>query len=150
VLLALTFFNIFFAGLLAGEEFIVRFGVRRAIVRLADPDHIRIRQALIRALRIPVPILFFLALLSGAAVIYLGPLGGQAFGLRVAGVAALLLFIGVTLGGTVPINQAALDWSPRTPPDDWRTLVRRWERLDTIRTLAAVAAFACFLSAILY
>jgi len=150
MLLALIFLNLFFSGLLAGEEFIVRFGVRGAIARLADPDHIRIRQALIRALRILVPILFFLALLSGAAVVYLGPLEGQAFVLRAAGLAALLLFIAVTLSGTVPINKAALDWSPRVPPDDWRILVRRWERLDTVRTLAALAAFASFLAANVY
>ncbi len=149
MLLALIFLNLFFSGLLAGEEFIVRFGIRGAIARLADPDHIRIRQALIRALRILVPILFFLALLSGAAVVYLSPLDGQAFVLRAAGLAALL-FIAVTLSGTVPINKAALDWSPRVPPDDWRILVRRWERLDTVRTLAALAAFASFLAANVY
>src|SRR5579862_9420365 len=94
MLSALTFLNLFFSGLLAGEEFIVRFGVRGAIARLADPEHIRIRQALILGLRALVPSIFFLTLLSGAAVAYLG--ARPALILRGAGLGALVVFIAVT------------------------------------------------------
>jgi hypothetical protein len=33
------------------------------------------------------------------------------------------------------------------PPGDWKALVGRWERLDTVRTVAAVMAFALLLTA---
>jgi len=69
-------------------------------------------------------------------------------GFRWAGVAAVQTRNAATFLGTVPINQAALDWSPEAPPSDWRALVDRWERLNTVRTWAAVLAFACFLTAV--
>jgi uncharacterized membrane protein len=58
----------------------------------------------------------------------------------------LLVWILVTLFGTVPINEAALDWRPDAPPANWRALVDRWERLNTVRTCAAVLAFAFLLT----
>jgi len=143
--------NVLCVGLLAGEEFVIRYGVRAPLASLDDPAHIRFRQALIYRLRILVPSIFLAALLTGIAVTVLsGFVNGfdTAFGVRCAGVLALLTFITVTLTGTVPINQAALKWTPAAPPKNWRALVRRWERLDTWRTWAALSAFALFLAAL--
>jgi uncharacterized membrane protein len=50
-----------------------------------------------------------------------------------------------TLAGTAPINQAALRWDAAGPPADWLDVIRRWERLDTVRAAAATLAFALFL-----
>jgi len=141
---ALSLVNLLGAGLLAGEEFIVRFGVRGPLASLDPAAHIRLRQALIRTLRLLVPALFAVTLLSAiatAAVTGLAP--GWQF--RTAGLAALILFIMVTLAGTVPINQAVLAWDPEHPPSGWQGAIRRWERLDDVRTAAAVAAFLFFL-----
>ncbi|MGF7181840.1 anthrone oxygenase family protein [Tunturiibacter psychrotolerans] len=66
---------------------------------------------------------------------------------RCAGLFALLVFISITLGGTVPINQAALTWNAAEPPEGWQAMINRWERLDTARTWAAIAAFLFFLAA---
>jgi uncharacterized membrane protein len=52
-----------------------------------------------------------------------------------------------TFFGTVPINAAALGWSPEAPPANWKAQVDRWERLNTVRAWAALVAFACFLTA---
>jgi hypothetical protein len=41
-----------------------------------------------------------------------------------------------------------LAWEPSAPPKNWPTLVSRWERLDTVRCWAAMAAFALFLTAV--
>jgi len=142
----LVWLNLLFAGLLAGEEFVIRFGVRGPLAALEPGTQIALRQALILKLRVLVPTIFFLALLSGAAATALGE-RGWGFDLRCVGMLALLVFIGVTLGGTVPINKAALDWNPDAPPPQWRALVTRWETLDTVRTWAALAAFALFLAA---
>lgn len=142
----LGFMNLFCAGILAGEEFVICYGVRAPIASLDDIAHIRVRQALIRTLRVLVPAIFGLAILSGiGATIMNGFASG--FALRCAGILALLLFIGITLGGTVPINEAALAWNPATPPSNWRALIRRWEQLDTARCWVAVIAFALFLAA---
>jgi uncharacterized membrane protein len=132
--------SVLFAGLLAGEEFVIRYGVRGPLASLDDRSHILFRQALIYKLRILVPAMYALTLLSAVAVTVLdGTSGGIAF--RAAAIAALLVWIAATLGGTVPINEAVLEWSASAPPPTWRTQVDRWEHLNTLRTWAAVIAF---------
>ena len=143
----LAFLNVLCAGVLAGEEFVIRYGVRAPVASLEDRPHLQLRQALIRTLRVLVPAVFGLTTLSGIAVTALGG-SGLGLGLRCAGLVALVAFISITLGGTVPINQAILTWDVASPPKDWQALVRRWERLDTIRTWAAISAFGLFLAAV--
>jgi uncharacterized membrane protein len=53
-----------------------------------------------------------------------------------------------TFIGTVPINEALLTWRPDAPPENWKTIIKRWERLDMVRAWAAITAFACFLTAV--
>jgi uncharacterized membrane protein len=139
--------SLFLAGILAGEEFVVRYGVRAPLAALDDQSHIQFRQGLIRTLRVLVPAIFVSAFVSGMAVAILDGTGAG-FVFRWAGVLALLIWILVTLFGTVPINEGALDWRPEAPPPNWKALVDRWERLNTVRTWAAVAAFALFLTAV--
>ena len=143
----LGFVNLFCVGLLAGEEFVIRYGVRAPIASLDIQPHIQVRQALIRTLRILVPAVFALTIISGVSVTVASGFD-QSFGLRCAGLLALLTFIGITLGGTVPLNQAVLTWEPTAPPGNWRMLISQWERLDTLRCWAAITAFAFFLAAI--
>jgi hypothetical protein len=64
------------------------------------------------------------------------------------GLLAVLVWSVTTFLGTVPINKAMLTWWPDDPPKDWRAVVSRWERLDTVRFWAAVTAFAFFLTAV--
>lgn len=142
------FVNLFCLGILAGEEFTIRYGVRAPVASLDDRAHIVLRQALIRKLRILVPIIFATSIISGIAVIVLNSFNfNLEFGLRCAGLLALITFITVTLKGTVPINQAALTWNPIAPPQNWRSLISRWEQLDNVRFWVAVAAFVLFLAA---
>ena len=138
--------SVFFAGLLAGEEFVIRCGVRGPLATLPDGPHILMRQALIRTLRILVPVLFLLTLLATLATTFLD--GAHYLPLRGAGVAALVVWMALTLGGTVPINAAAIEWDADAPPVDWRSQVDRWERLNTLRTTAAVVAFALLLASL--
>jgi uncharacterized membrane protein len=138
--------NLLCAGLLAGEEFVIRYGVRGPLASLDPEPGIRLRQALIYKLRVLVPAMFGLALLSGIAVALLGGLG-SGFDFRCAGLLSLVTFISITLAGTVPINKAALTWNPSAPPEGWQAMIRRWEQLDTLRTWAAIAAFGFFLAA---
>ena len=134
--------GLFLAGILAGEEFVVRYGVRGPLAALDDQAHIRLRQGLIGTLRVLVPATALPALVVGV-VVALVDRGAFAF----AGVGLLLGWLLVTVFGTVPINAGAMGWDPTAPPPNWRSLVDRWERLNTVRTWLAVLAFASFLTA---
>jgi uncharacterized membrane protein len=141
----LGFMSVFGAGLLAGEEFVIRYGVRGPLSRLDQEPHIRMRQGLIRTLRILVPAILVPTLLAAVAVtVVAGADGGLAF--RCAAILALLAWVAVTLRGTVPINEGALDWDPAAPPDNWRALVDRWEGLNSLRAWLAVGGFALLLA----
>ncbi|HEY5319673.1 MAG TPA: DUF1772 domain-containing protein [Galbitalea sp.] len=143
----IQFASVFLAGILAGEELVVRYGVHPSLGRLDAALQIRTRQALILKLRVLVPVVFLLtATASVATLIAEGT--GTGFGLRCAAAAALLVWILSTLIGTVPINKAILDWTPDSPPSGWTALITRWERLDVLRSSAAVVAFACLMLAI--
>jgi uncharacterized membrane protein len=137
------FINLFAAGLLAGAEVVVRYGVRDPLTVLDEQPQIVLRQALIRRLRILVPVLFGLTLVSGVAVAVVDGAGPGA-GFRWAALLALLAWTLITFTRTAPINKALVSWSPTAPPADWRDRVDRWERLNTLRAWAALAVFACF------
>jgi len=51
----LGFTNLLCAGMLAGEEFVIRYGVRAPVASLDPQPEIQLRQALIRRLRVLVP-----------------------------------------------------------------------------------------------
>ena len=75
----LEFIELFCAGLLAGAEFIVCFGVRSTITVLDEQPQVQLRQALIRRLRVLVPALNVPTLLSAVAVTILAGIG-EGFG----------------------------------------------------------------------
>jgi hypothetical protein len=143
----LEFVELFCAGLLAGAEFMVCFGVRSTITVLEEQPQVQLRQALIRRLRVLVPAVYVPTLVSAVAVTVLAGTG-EGFGFRCLGLLAVLVWTVTTFLGTVPINKATLTWRSDAPPRDWRAVVGRWERLDAVRFWAAVLAFAFFLTAV--
>ena len=143
---AIAILNLFFAGLLAGAELIVRLGVRDTLSVLDDRSHIRLRQALIRTLRVLVPAIMIPAILTGVGIALIAGNGPNVL-FRWAAAGSLFAFLGVTLFGTVPINAAALEWNADSPPPGWRATIQRWEALNTLRCILAILAFALFLTA---
>src|ERR1700723_4475592 len=95
------FLNLFFAGVLAGEEFVICYGVRAVVAVLDQQPQIELRHALIRKLRALVPAIFILTALSGLATISLDGIGAG-FILRCVAALGLLIWVMITLFGTVP------------------------------------------------
>ncbi|MBX3503413.1 MAG: DUF1772 domain-containing protein [Alphaproteobacteria bacterium] len=66
------------------------------------------------------------------------------------GLAAWLVYLGGVQAPTaainVPINQVVAAWTPTVPAGDWRALLERWTAFNTLRTIAATAAFALSLA----
>ena len=130
---------VFLIGLLAGEELVVRWGVHPALSAVDDHAHLRARQALVRRLRVLVPIVMLPAAALAAAVLVLG--AGPGLPLRWATLIAMLAFLLLSFLGTVPINIQVDGWEPDAPPPGWRAVIRRWARIDVLRSTAATAAF---------
>jgi uncharacterized membrane protein len=147
----IEYISLFLTGILAGEEFVVRYGVRGPLATLDDRSHIQLRQGLIRTLRVLVPAVFLPAFVSTIAVAVVDGTGGTGTGtgyaFRWAGVLALAIWFLVTLFGTIPINERAYEWQLDAPPSGWKATVDRWEKLNTVRTWSAVLAFALLLTA---
>jgi hypothetical protein len=130
-------------GMLAGEEFIVRWGVQPALTSLPDDAHLRARIALVKSLKVVVPALMVPAVLASVAVLVVAG-ADDGFGWRIGATAALAVFVLASFLGTVPINIGVNDWDPTHPPADWEHVVARWERIDVLRSSAAAAAFVLF------
>jgi hypothetical protein len=141
------FLSLFFAGVLAGEELVICYGVRTVIALLEQRPQIKLRHALIRKLRALVPALFILTALSLLAAMSLDETG-PGFRLRCLAALGLLIWVVTALFGTVPISKDTLTWRPDAPPNNWRVLVGRWERLDMARCWAAVISFAFLVAAV--
>lgn len=131
--------NLVCAGLLAGAFVLTRFGLRPAAAALEPRAHIALRRELIRVLGRLIPCLFGVALATSALVL---AVDGRSAGFqsRVSACALLVATMVVTLGGNVPLNRRMLTWLPQSPPPRWQHDVMRWDRLDTVRSLTAMAS----------
>src|SRR5690242_4891490 len=143
----LDLINVFFAGMLAGIEFVIHYGLRKPAEILDERSQLQFRQALVLRLRVLVPAFFVPVAVLGIALTFLGS-AAPGFGLRCAGMVALLIWIMIRVIGTVPINSATLTWQLSTPPTNWKAQVDHAERFHIVGVWAAILAFACFLTAV--
>ena len=145
--MTLEFLNLFFAGILAGLELSIHYGVHVPTVALDERPQIVLRQGLVRRLRWLVPAFFVpTALLGSLATVLDGDEPGVAF--RGAAILALVVWMVVRFAGTVRINSATLAWNPDAPPKDWREQIGTVEQFHVVGTWSAVLAFGFFLSAV--
>ena len=143
----LDFVNVFFAGMLAGVEFVIHYGLRAPAEILDERSQLQFRQALVLRLRVLVPAFFVPAAVSGIALTVLDG-AAPGFWFRCAGVVAMLTWIMIRVIGTVPLNSATLTWQPSAPPKNWKALVNHAERFHIVGVWAAILAFAFFLTAV--
>lgn len=140
----IQFIGVFLAGIFAGIEFLVRYGVHPSLARLGERAGIEARQALVRRLRVVVPAVMLptVAINTVAAVLDPGTV------VRWVGIGSLVAVLLFSFLGTVPINIAVNDWDAAVPPSDWRAVVHRWEVIDVFRSSTAILGFALVLAAL--
>ncbi|HLW00749.1 MAG TPA: hypothetical protein VKT82_18975 [Ktedonobacterales bacterium] len=143
----LDFVTLFFAGMLAGIEFVIHYGLRGPSEMLDDHAQLQLRKALVMRLRVLVPAFFVPTAVLGIALTVLNG-GAPGFWFRCAAVLAVGTWIVIRVVGTVPINSATADWQLSAPPGNWKALVNRAERFHSVGVWAAVLAFAFFLTAV--
>ena len=146
-IIVLDFVNVFFAGLLAGMEFVIHYGLRAPAEVLNDTAQLELRQALVLRLRVLVPAFFVPTAVSAIAVTLLD-WAAPGWWFRGVGMFALLIWIAFRVLGTVPINSATLTWQPSAPPKNWKALVSHAERFHDVGVWAVILSFALFLTAL--
>ncbi len=139
--------NVFFAGMLAGIEFVIHYGLRKPSEELPDHAQLQLRKALVMRLRVLVPAFFAPTAILGIGLTFLNT-SEPAFAFRCVAVIALFVWIVIRVIGTVPINSATADWQLNDPPADWKAQVARAERFHIIGAWAAILSFALFLIAV--
>ena len=143
----LDFVTLFFAGMLAGIEFVIHYGLRGPSELLDERAQLQLRQALVLRLRVLVPAFFVPTAVFGIIATLLNS-GAPGFVFRCAAVLALCTWVAIRVVGTVPINSATAEWQLSAPPANWKELVNRAERFHSVGVWAAVLAFALFLAAV--
>ena len=143
----LDFVNLFFAGMLAGIEFVIHYGLHGPSEALDEHAQLQLRQGLVMRLRVLVPAFFAPTAVLGIILTVLN-IGTSGIWFRCVAVLAVVLWILIRVVGTVPINSATADWQLNAPPKNWKELVSRAERFHIIGVWAAVLAFVFFLSAV--
>ena len=138
--------NVFFAGMLAGIEFVIHYGVRKPAETLDDNSQLQLRKVLVLKLRVLVPAFFAPVAILGLVLTFLNTTA-PGFVFRCVAVGALFIWIAIRVVGTVPINSATVDWQLNAPPQDWKAQVSHAERFHIVGVWAAVLTFALFLLA---
>jgi uncharacterized membrane protein len=146
-------------GLMAGLFFAWSFSVTPGIAFLPDREYLAAMQMMNRAILNPV----FLSCFMGAAILlplstwleYERPLPVAFWCLLAASAVYLIGVLGLTSGGNVPMNNA-LDVFNLSTASVEEIAARRasfeipWNRLNNIRTFAAIVSFALSVLACLY
>ena len=141
----LLFFELLFAGLLAGFEIAVHYALVKIPETIGAANQILLRQAMTRRLRVLSPGIFFPTLLLALAVT-VQEWHAPGLWLQGVGIAGLVLWIAIRIVRTVPINRGSMQWKPEDPPENWRALIRQAEKFHVVASWAAVIAFTCFLA----
>ncbi|QMW04253.1 FAD-dependent monooxygenase [Spirosoma foliorum] len=89
-----------------------------------------------------------LALLSATAY-FMAPKKSKEFYFVLASIALLVITLVLTVAIEVPINNQIISWTPSTAPANWEEIRNRWQFVNNIRTIAALASFGLLTTAIL-
>jgi hypothetical protein len=140
----LRFLTLLCAGLLAGFEVAVHYGVGSPPRSLSERAQVLLRQAMVLRLRVLAPVLFVPTVLLGIGLT-IREADREAFRFHALALASLGIWIMIRVLRTVPVNSATLKWKPEEPPPGWRELIERTELFHVVAAWAAVFAFVCFL-----
>jgi uncharacterized membrane protein len=116
----------------------------QGLARLSDEHGAEAMRSInITAVRPPFMLLIFgSALVAGAVAVVDLVAGSDTVALTVTGAALYLAgTVGVTMVGNVPLNNA-LEAERGGPTRLWRDFLRRWTRLNHVRTVTSLAAGA--------
>ena len=131
------------AGLMVGCELAIAAFIHPTLDTLPDDAHLPVASALARVLGTVMPFWYILvSLLTLAEVVIQWHQSGR-LPIWIAVSAVLwMLTIVYSLIALVPVNNRIKSWEKSTPPPDWKTYRRRWDRHHRWRVVLLTMAFA--------
>src|SRR3712207_1574206 len=140
------FFNLLLSGMMVGNEFGGWIAVHPALNTLPLTAHIAAEQAVVRRYKAVMPFWMMSAIVSAVPVLArIQDRRSPSFRLTVAGMSCFIAMLIVTFCGNMPINNQILQLSPETPPANWKSLRKRWDRFHTLRNLLNIAGLSCLI-----
>ncbi|SEG97786.1 protein of unknown function [Nonomuraea solani] len=119
-----------------------------SVGRMPGPAYVRYWQALNVDYGRAMPPLLLAAIVTLVAVSVLSwRRGWLVFGFSLVALILVVLTVALTLAGMEPLNRIADTWNPDHLPADWEESRQRWFNLHLVRTVLALAAFACLITA---
>ncbi len=142
MLTALRMVALLCTGLAAGVFLGHRAGVSVAMPQLSPSSFVQVQQIIHKIFARMMPALIIGSIL--ASLLWAVLLQERTAELWLASAASLSMacILAMTLAVNVPINKKLMTWNIAAPPSDWRTIWEPWERVHSIRTVLAIAAFA--------
>jgi uncharacterized membrane protein len=139
------FANILLFALVMGVFWGTWFSLSRSIGSIRAETFLEIGHTMIDNLGRPMSILMPAALISSVLLIIVlsRQRPASAFYLAIASCALMSAALVITLAVNVPIDVEINRWTVDTLPADWTDTRDRWELFHTLRTFAAIGAFAC-------
>jgi uncharacterized membrane protein len=136
------------SGLMAGVFYVFSVSVMAALARIPSPEGIRAMQSINKTILNPLFLGAFVgtALVSTSLILLgiLGHLGERSPWFIAASLSYLIGTFTVTAVGNVPMNEKLDTMDPETGNPYWQLYLRKWTRLNHLRTLCALAACALF------
>lgn len=127
-------------GILVGVEFSVAFILNRIFNALPDDSNQLGRSHGGRMLGALMPFWYIGSLLL-SVIWALTAWGRDGTAFIIAGAAALLLSVIMSVVLLVPINNRGKTWTPENRPADWKQQLRRWDRYHYARVAVLIAGF---------
>src|SRR5260370_11840599 len=139
----IRFLAVISTGLLAGIFLGDRVGLGFARPALPTSSFVQLQQIQhVHFVRF-MPVLQIAAVLGALIWLFLlrSNVGTAQFLLLVLAVAGLLTVFALTMAINVPINNTLITWTPSPPPPTPIDILKRWEQVNTMRSIIAPIAF---------
>jgi uncharacterized membrane protein len=138
--------NLIFVALLVGNDVAVWAVVHRALDEIPVAYAFAAERAMLLRYKTLVPILIFLILASGIAVILQEKTFSWEWWLALAGTLMIFAWQLIVIS-LYPINIKVMEAKPEDvpPEDEWRAMRRTWFQRHTVRTALSIGALVVFL-----
>lgn len=145
IMAVLRIVSVFFSGIASGALWTIMMVALPIARRLPQTAGLRMRQNIDPLMDRFNPISVALSALAGVGILIVHHDLSHAAGVLTAlGVLGMLGVVAISLGVIGRMSRTLKSWSADAVPPEYDSFADRWDSMHRLRTLLAIAAFACF------